>query len=185
MFLDKFDSFSVFWFCALAGTGMFIIQFFLNMSGFAGHDDLDDGGIADSNNFKWLSKQTLTGFLMMFGWTGLACKEEYHLETIFAIIISLLIGLFTIFITGLLFKAAKKLQSTGNIFNIDDTVGKEAYVYQRIPVDGMGKISVSLHYGTFEINAVSNQDEISSFAPVQILKKLNDSTVVVTSIKNR
>ncbi len=32
---------SIFWFCALAGSGMFLIQFIINVFGIADHDNFD------------------------------------------------------------------------------------------------------------------------------------------------
>ena len=78
---------------------------------------------------------------------------------------------------------AKHLQSTGSVYKIDAVIGKEAYVYQHIPIDGTGKISISFQDLTYEIDAVSHtQNEIPSFTRVQIIKKRDDSTVVVIPV---
>jgi len=168
-----------FWICALAGTGMFIVQFFLNIFSFNGDDSMEDAGA-----FNWLSKHAITVFLMMFGWTGLTSLRQFELPSKFAIPISLATGLISIVITGLIFKTARKLHSTGTVFRIEDAIGKEAMIYQRIPKDGVGKISVSLHHLTHEIDAVSfHQEEIPSFTPVQIIKKADEKTVVVAPLK--
>ena len=174
-----FDSSPVFWFCSIIGTTLFAVQFFLSLLGSA--DDFDS--FSDVSNFKWLSKQALTGFLMMFGWTGVTCKEEFALSNSLAVPLSLAAGLLTLFLTAYLFNTAKKLQSPGSIFNLDDAVGKEASVYQRIPNGGVGKITIALNQQTFEIDAASfDRKEISSFARVQVIKKLDDNTVVVVEV---
>jgi hypothetical protein len=167
---------SFFWICALAGSGLFIIQFFFSLLGFG-----DDDSSMDDGKIQWLSKQAVTGFLMMFGWTALTCKQEFDLSHSVSIAIGSAIGLATVFISGYIFKSAKKLHSSGTAFKIDDIVGKEATVYQRIPKGGIGKISISLHNLTHEIDAVAEQD-LESFIPVQIIKKRDDNTVVVVAI---
>lgn len=160
----------VFWVSAFTGTAIFVIQ--MITSG----DDFD--------NFKWLSKQAVTGFMMMFGWSGITCQLEFHLPESTSLLISFCVGLLTIYITGYIFKAAKKLHSPGTVFTLDDAIGKEALVYQRIPRDGLGKITISLQQMTHEINAASqNQSEIPFFTRVQVIKKIDDSTVVVAEIK--
>ncbi len=177
------DTYPLFWVCASVGSTLFVIQFMLTLFGADGHEDFDNGTTSIDNNVKWLSKQALTGFLMMFGWTGITCKTEFQLENSMAILISFAAGLLTIFITGYIFKTAGKLHSPGNVFRVEDTIGKEALVYQRIPHVGMGKITVSLQEHSFEVDAIShNQEEINSFAHVQIIKKLDDTTVVVIPI---
>src|SRR5579862_1233725 len=147
---------SVFWTCALVGSGIFFIQFLINIFGIADHDSLDasdalsddqyDSGnnAADGRKFKWLSIQTITGFLMMFGWTALTCQKQFKLSNIITIEISVSAGTFAAIILRSILKLAKKLNSSGSIYRIEDAIGKEAYVYQRIPKGGVGKISISL-----------------------------------------
>ena len=183
-FLDLVIQNPVFWFCALAGSGMFFIQFVLNFFGMDSAHHADAGGSeTDSSNFKWLSKQAIIGFLMMFGWTGLACIKELKLSRSLTITISLSAGIITIFITGALFRGAKKLGSSGNVFKIEDVIGKEATVYQRIPKNGIGKISISFQNLSYEIDAISlSNEELSSFTKVQVIKKSDNGKAVVVPI---
>lgn len=172
-----------YWFCALAGSGMFLIQLILNLFGVFDSDDLDANDGGDVRKFKWLSLQAISGFLMMFGWTAITCHKEFEFNSLITNLISLTTGLLVIFTTSSIFKVAKKLQSTGNVFKVDDVIGKEALVYQRIPKEGLGKVSVSVQHFTHEIDAIShNQQEIHSFTRVQIIKKRDDNTVIVTAI---
>ena len=90
----------LFWFCALAGSGMFLIQFVLF---FVGADAEDD---SSSQNFKWLSKQAVTGFLMMFGWVGLACKKELGYSPLYSTAIALVAGAISMAITAAIFNIA-------------------------------------------------------------------------------
>lgn len=176
-----------FWFCALSGSGLFLIQMVISFLGI--HHPETDGETpgqeaCDSQKFKWLSKQGLIGFLMMFGWSGITCKEEFDLATAPTVFLSLLIGIITVIVTALLLKSTQKLQSPGSIFRIEDALGKEAVVYQRIPRNGIGKISLSLNHFTYELNAVSDQaEELSSFTRVHVLKKIDETTVSVILIQ--
>lgn len=172
---------SLFWFCALLGTGLFIVQFLLTLLGGAFADDLDDAGLhLDAGKIKWLSKQTLTGFLLLFGWVGLTCKKEGHFSETLSCSLALAAGFFSMLVTGWLFKMAKKLHSPGAVFRLDAAIGKEATVYQRIPSTGTGKISVSLEGMSYEIDAISAScEQIESFTKVQIIKKADETTAVV------
>ncbi|MES2199584.1 MAG: hypothetical protein V4489_05415 [Chlamydiota bacterium] len=170
---------SFFWFFALLGSGLFIIQFAITLI-CHGIDATDD---SEGGNFKWLSKQAVIGFFMMFGWIGLTCQKEFTLAKSSSIIISLVGGVITIFLTGLIFKGARKLHSPGTVFNLDDAIGKQATIYQRIPKTGTGKISLSLNNFTHEIDAISlHPEDLDSFTSVQIIKKTDENTVLVAPI---
>jgi hypothetical protein len=185
---------SIFWFCALAGTGMFLIQFISHVIGFGNHDsfdvsdnisDMNDGGqdSADAKKFKWLSMQTITGFLMMFGWTAITCQNEFGLQDHTTIAISIASGIVAALIIHSIFKLVNKLRSSGNVFKIEDAIGKEGYVYHCIPKGGIGKVSMSLHNFTHEIDAISyHNEDLSSFTLVKIIEKSDEKTVVVAPL---
>jgi hypothetical protein len=178
MALDTF-----FWFCSLTGTGMFIIQLCLNCIGLGEYADTDDSSITDGIAFKWLSKQAIAGFLMLFGWSALTCQKEFNLEGPSRIAIALVCGFIAILMTGLIFKIANKLHSSGTIFKIEDTIGQEAVVYQRIPHNGTGKVSVCIDDFVREVDACTyDHTEVPSFAQVKILDKIDDHTVLVAAI---
>ncbi len=173
----------VFWFCALAGSGMFVIQFILSLIGVTDHEHSDMSDVGDEHKFKWLSIQAIAGFLMMFGWTALTCQNEFALPVTLIVSIAFGIGFIAIFISSSIFKLARKLHSSGTVFSVDEAIGKEAVVYHRIPKGGRGKITVNVQQFTHEIDAINhNQEEISSFTRVQIIKKQDDNTVVVVAI---
>lgn len=173
---------SIFWVCAFLGSGLFLIQLILSFLGTESEDEIDQE--SKEFDFKWLSKQALTGFLMMFGWVGLTCRKEFDLSGFSSITISLLGGFLTLLLTGLIFKGAKKLRSTGTVFNIEETIGKKAMIYQQIPRNGTGKVLISFHQLTYEIDAISDESEdLPSFTSVQIIKKVDEKTVVVVPIK--
>lgn len=171
---------SIYGFFALLGTGLFVIQFALSLFGHL-TDDLDDSGEMDGK-FKFLSKQALTGFFMMFGWVGLTCQKEFSLSGLASVLIAFAFGCATMFITALLFHGAKKLHSSGTIFRIEDAIGLEAVIYQKIPKDGVGKVTVSVNQFTHEIDAVA-LEELDSFRSVRIIKKADEKTVLVAPIE--
>jgi hypothetical protein len=175
---------TLFWFSAIAGSGLFAIQFVLSLIG-TSDEEGSENSVIDAAKIKWLSKQALTGFLMMFGWTALACKNEFELPLSLTVVLALIAGLATIAVTGFIFKGARRLHSTGTVFNLDKSIGKEAIVYQRIPKQGIGKISVSIDGVIHEIDAVAlNGDEIDSFRSVHVSKKIDNQTLAVTQTES-
>lgn len=175
MYRAVFEQDPFFWFCALIGSGFFIIQILLSFFGSGESEEFE------SAKFKWLSKQGVTGFLMMFGWTALACKYELKLSELMTYIAAFSVGCMTLLITIFIFRGAKRLHSPGTLFNLDQTIGQEAIVYQQIPLDGKGTITVSIEGIARDIDAMTfDREEIASFSSVQIVKKIDDTTVAVT-----
>jgi hypothetical protein len=169
------DGESFYWFCALAGTGLFVIQLVMTFVGDGLGEDLDVG------NVKWLSRQALTGFLMMFGWTALTCRKEFGLSFFYVLVFSFAMGLLAICVSGSIIRLARRLQSPGSVFNIHDIVGKEGVTYQRVPLDGIGKVSISVNDMTQEIDAIA-KEEIPSFTPVKIINVHDTKTVIIEKI---
>jgi hypothetical protein len=131
--------------------------------------------------FKFLSKQAMTGFMMMFGWVGLTCQKEFSLSGFNTVWIAVAFGILTMILTGFLFQGAKKLRSSGTVFKLEDAVGLEALIYQRILKDGVGKVTVTMHQFTYEIDAIAHED-LPSFTKVRIVKKVDEKTVLVAPI---
>lgn len=176
---------TIFWFCAIAGSGMFVIQFALTLFGISNDSETSDSVEMEAAKIKWLSKQALTGFLMMFGWSALACKKEFAFSLPATACLSIVAGLATVAITGFIFKSAKRLHSSGTVFDLDKAIGKEATVYQRIAKDGVGKISVSIDGHAHEVDAIAADGEaIDSFLSVRIVKKIDSKTLAVSTKGN-
>ncbi len=152
---------------------MLVIQFLIALFG----GDLDDHA---DGKFKWMTRQAFTGFLMMFGWVGLACYLQLRFSPAASLFTATGAGLFASLLSALIYRFAKKAHSPGTVFKIEDAVGQEAIVYHRIPANGSGKISIALHDFTHEIDAVSStNEEIASFTRVQVIKTADDHVVVV------
>jgi hypothetical protein len=165
---------SVFVIFAYLGSFLFAVQFLLSLFGVEGSEEAGGG------DFKWLSKQALSGFAMMFGWIGLTCIREFNLGPAASALIAVAGGLIAFFVTGLLFRGAKGLRSAGSVFKIEDTLGKEATVYHRIRKESPGKITISVHDLTHEIDAISPGDEeLPSFCIVRVIGIQDDKTVIV------
>lgn len=175
-FRDIIDQNFLFWFCALLGSGVFFLQLLLSLFGVGEEESLEMDGL----KIQWLSKQAISGFLMLFGWSALTCYHQFNFSSALTWSIALGAGVVTVLINGYIFKAVRRLHSPGDVFRLEDTLGKEAIVYQRIPENGVGKISVSLHNLTYEIDAISlTGEELPSFTSVRIVKQANENTVIV------
>ena len=194
---------NIFLFCAICGAVFFIIRFVMMLmgAGTEGADaidggmdmDMDGGDVGDidvddashsDTLFGILSINTVTAFVMMFGWAGLTCYKQFSLGAAASIIVAFLVGVLCMLITAYLFKLSGKLVSKGGTFNINTAVGKKASVYQQIPADGKGRINLNIPgSNTRELNAVSaDHKDIESFKTVKIVKVIDNNTVSVKQV---
>lgn len=171
--------------CAWGGTLIYALRVVI---GFAGSADLDASIDSTEHHFSddafnFLSLNTLVGFLMMFGWGGLVAYKQFDLSQALSIFIALLSGVFFVIVTQWIFKSAKKLTSSGTVFDVQKVVGKQGKVYQEIQPGKRGVVQVILDDFIRELDAISiDQSEIPSFKPVEIIKAIDSKTVIVKQI---
>jgi hypothetical protein len=188
----------VFWSFAVFGTLFFFLRVAAMAIGGLGSDDFDDIDVDDLDAdvvedgghdqdgapsdaaFKLLSVHTVTGFCMMFGWTGLTVYKQFGLGAPAAFLAACGAGFATMYATAYLFKLAAHLASPGASFTLKDVVGREATVYLKIPENGRGKVQLGVDGITRFLEAVSDDGaEIDSFKVVQITRAMDGSTVAV------
>lgn len=173
----------VFWACAIVASVIFIIQFILTMIGLD-HSDIDvdfDGSdtMDYGDGINLFSIKNFVNFFMGFGWAGVCLKDSISssalLTTIAFVVGCLFVALF-VFIR----KQMNRLEKNG-AFNINDTIGKSATVYLRIPAgcQGKGKIQISIDGSVHEIEALTDEDEISSGMKVKVIEVIDSETVKV------
>ena len=190
MFLNLDIYQSIFWFCALLGSGFFVLNtlasFFSGIDtgvDIASHQVSHEGVGGTDSAFQLISLTSLTGFIMMFGWMGLASYDQMNLGVALALPIALISGAATMYITAWIFRSAKRLTSPGSVFDVHQTIGKTATVYAKIPAHGKGQIQIVVADLTHEIDALSeDHSEIESTSSVTVVAVIDQSTVIVKPI---
>lgn len=182
----------IFWISATAGTVVFLLRVVLSFFGNSifEHEidipDAHDGLHHDGYLLKLLSIHSLSGFLMMFGWSGLACINQFGHSTTRAFLIALACGFAMLIITTLIMRAAMSLESTGAIFSINKTIGLTGSVCQKIPAHGQGKVTVVVNNITREVLAKShNKKPIESFSIVKVIKAIDHEIIEVTETEEK
>ena len=202
--LEKF-----FYFVAVPSTLVLFIQFVFSLLGLSGDSDLDVGGLdtdvdlqvdfdlhdvdmhsMDMNDvdisgldFQFVSFRTIIAFLTVFSWTGIVLQSAAF-STILTILISVIAGLFAMFVIGYLFYLASKLQSSGNII-YKNAIGATAEVYIPISSDNskQGKVQVIIQERLIEANAISkNGKSFKTGEIVKIIDIVGLSTLVVDTL---
>jgi hypothetical protein len=189
----------VFWGAAIFGSVFFVLRVVLFIIGGFGADVPDDdlpadGGAAAGEHspeleasdgaFKLLSLNSITGFIAMFGWAGLAAYSQYGLPFPAALLIAGAAGFFVLVITAVLFYFALKLKSPGAEFDIAQAAGAAAEVYLQISPSQTGKVSSVINGVKHEFDALSgNGETIPSFEKVTITGIIDSHTVAVVPYK--
>ncbi|MDR2096632.1 MAG: hypothetical protein LBP76_14110 [Treponema sp.] len=185
----------VFWGAAIFGSLFFVLRVILFVVGGFGADIPDDdlspgdepAGTDASEDlgtsegaFKLLSLNSITGFIAMFGWAGLAAYSQYGLPFPAALLIAGLAGFFVLVITAALFYFAMKLKSPGAEFDITGALGAAAEVYLQIVPPKTGRVSFTVNGIRHEADAVSGDGKpIGSFEKVRITGVIDPHTVAV------
>ncbi|MDR3301053.1 MAG: hypothetical protein LBT01_00790 [Spirochaetaceae bacterium] len=196
--LDFFEGASaspVFWFAAIFGSVFFLLRVALLIfggfgadadgSGETGHGggDAHEGTPASDAAFKLLSLNSITGFIAMFGWTGLAAYIQYTLPFIVSLAIAVAAGAVVMTLSALLFYLAMKLKSPGEVFELADALGAAAEIYLEIPAGGTGRARFSVNGVKHEADAASETGTlIKSFQRVTITRIIDSRTVAVSPL---
>lgn len=186
----------IFLLCAVFGGGLFVLRVILLVFG-AGFDadgdagghggvgdvgdsDVHDGHFHDTDaSFKLLSMQGVTSFFMMFGLVGIAMRQGSHFGPAASIAAALGAGLFSMWLTAIIFKAALRLQTSGTI-DMHNAIGTEGVVYLTVPPKGMGKVQVEVQGRLREVEAITESGvEIPTSTRVRVTRVVTGNVLVV------
>lgn len=176
----------VFWGVAVVASLIFVILFVMTIIGLD-HSDVDidfnadgDGTMMEAGDgLNIFTIKNFIGFLMGFGWAGVCLYDSITSPGVLLLVASvvgcLFVGMFV-----LIYKQSRKLDKDGT-FNINDTLGKTANVYLRIPAEGKGKgkVQISINGSVHEIDAVTDEDAIPSGQNVKIVEVIDNETLKV------
>ncbi|MDD5602145.1 MAG: hypothetical protein PHP78_04190 [Candidatus Izemoplasmatales bacterium] len=180
----------------IAVTATIIMLVFLVLMLFGMDDSTFDGGVQDTD-LDFLSDEPLSAIsglklftvrgalalLSVGGWVIYIIAPLMHV--VLALLIGVASGLLASFLQALAFKAALKLESTGN-FDYERAIGKTASVYIRIPKErlGKGKVMLNLEDRFIEVDAITDEgSDLMSKTMVDIIGLENNTTVVVREKK--
>jgi hypothetical protein len=131
--------------------------------------------------FRFLSIQSITGFLMGFGWGGLAAHHFTRWPLGMELLTGVCAGAATAWVLGLSMRAMLELQASGNI-PLRAAVGREGTVYVGVPGPGAGRGQVKLVVdGRQRIyDAVAGTEPLPTGTRVSVLAANDDNTLTVS-----
>ncbi|MFA6044049.1 MAG: hypothetical protein WC718_03615 [Phycisphaerales bacterium] len=154
--------------------------------GHAGHDASHtqaDGKDQSTQTFSLLSLQSIVGFLMGFGWGGIAGLKGFGWPWWQAAMGGVVCGAFMVYLLAITLRAVYSLASSGNV-EVWEAVGSEGEVYSNVPVagDGMGKVKLVVSSRLRTLNAVAAGEALHTKTRVRVVKVNPDNTVTVTRV---
>jgi len=174
----------IYWFLAVVGSVVFIVQFALSLfgaefgdnAGDTGHVDVTEHGDITALNF--FSLKSIVAFITFFGWAGVIWGNKGWL----GLGIALFCGLSMMFLTALSVWLLLKLQQSGNI-NATDMIGKNGTVYLKIPEarGPGGKVTVRLNNCTRQIRAVADE-ALPTGSHVEVVSQIEGDCYLVKKI---
>jgi hypothetical protein len=168
---------------ALVGTGGYLVRLLFGGGDDDGAADAIDGGSVGDVTATALSVQGLLAFLMGFGWGGLACLRALEWSGPASVGGGVGTGLAFIGATVLVFRAARRLQSSGNI-SLSRLIGSEAEVYTAIPAagKGLGRVRTVVDERERFVSATTAGEAIAPRTRVTIEKVNGDNSVLVRAV---
>lgn len=181
---------------ALPFSILTIVQLIMELFGLSGDhgtldQGIDDGGGFDISghdmggffgHFTFFSVRNLIYFLMMFGWTGLACSKS-GAPVWLTIIIAIFSGLLTTVIIGWIFYTFSRLTESGNV-RIGSAVGQVGTVYITIPEkrSGTGVIQIVMQGTTQELTTMTDGEELPAGKSVKVSEIISGNIALVSRI---
>lgn len=171
---------AVYYYVALFSTIFFIIKMsiFAIFGGDAEvHTDFNSSFETDQS-FDFISIQSILAFLMGFGWMGLSCIKVWEIRTLYAVILSIVFGLFLMFVSSYLMFCVKKLNKkvTKDLSKAVGCVGK---AYTKFVPKSDGQIEISINNQLSIEPAFNDTDEdIKAFEQVKVIKYENNKLYI-------
>ncbi len=176
----------IFWYIALPVSAIFVIQTVLTFMGGDSSDGLEADFDGDFQGveapFQLFTLRNLINFLLGLSWAGISFYGLIENKNLL-IFISILVGIGFVLLFFFIIRQLKKL-AEDNTFSIQRILHRTASVYLRIPEkrSGIGKIQISYNGSFKEIDAITDQEQIASGAPVRIVKIESSHLVLVEKV---
>lgn len=189
---------SVYFWTALIGCSLLLIQVVLQVVGLGGEAELDAGGPdvdvdfdADSVDpahgtsgnvfFGIMSFKAMVAFVGIFGLTGLSLADGDH-SAFQRAALSALAGFVAMVVVGFLMRMLHSLGSSGSLV-LRNALGHKARVYLRVPAkgEGRGKITIALQGRSVELAAITDGEAIGTGEMVTVVEVLSNETMKVVA----
>lgn len=183
-FFENMDTLlKTFWYISIPVSLVFVVQTIMTFMGADATEgleaDFDSNLESGDSAFQLFSFRNLINFLLGFSWTGISLFQLISSKPVL-VLVAVGVGALFVYLFFLIIKQLMKL-AEDNSFRLSETIGKTAEVYLRIPASrsGKGKVQVSVRGAVHEIDAITEDEELSSGSMVKITSIENNNLVIV------
>ncbi len=175
-----------FWLVAIPASLIFIFQTIMTFLGSDPSDGIEadfDGNFDGADSpFQLFSFRNLINFLLGFSWTGISFYTAVSNPT-YLMLLALLIGALFVYFFFIIIRQVQRL-AEDNSFKISNTLNKTAEVYLTIPEkkSGKGKIMISVNGAFHELDAMTENEKITTNTMVRVIRIENDNILIVETI---
>lgn len=175
----------VYWVVALIGSLVLVAVMIMTFIGGEVDADVDadgDGDMDGGAGFQFFTFKNLTGFLTIFGWTGIGCIRA-GFGTTSTLAISIVCGLIMMLVMATLFYMLSGMVEEGTM-RMTNAIGRTGEVYLPIKGNngGFGKVQINIQGSLHEIQAFTNDEaDLSVGTIVKVEKVVDDHILLVTS----
>ncbi len=181
------DSREFYFYLALGGSAVFVLQVILMLIGIGGAEDADStfdpsdvdlGGPGELSFVSFFSLRSIVAFLAFFGWAGFFWGGM----GIGGLVIAVFCGLVMMVLTTLIVWLFIRMQQSGNL-ETADFIGQTGSVYLGIPAGRMpgGMVTVRFAGCTRQVKAIADA-ALSSGTPVKVVEAVGHDCYVVEKI---
>lgn len=184
---EAFELNPVYTVMALLGTVLYLIKMVLLLvSGdFDADSDLTEvdgaGDLDGGATFSLISIQSILAFFMGAGWIGLACQQEWGMESLPSLLAASGFGFLMMLLSSFLTFKIKSLNSETKV-DIREAKDKTGRAYTSIPPkgEGIGQVEITVGGKQQILQAMSTGEKIESFTAVKVIEVDDSGNLHVT-----
>ncbi len=179
MLLNPEKLVSIYWYCAIIGTIVFIIKTSLPLDTGA-EVNSDFVSVTDTDgSFHIFTIESIAAFFMTGGWLGWAAFAHLHYELKISLLISILSGILGMLFFSWLITQFKKLEHVPAV-SLDELKDREGKAYTKFSSKGQGKIQIEFNSKLDIVDAVNySEEEINTFDRIKVIKVENSVVYIV------
>lgn len=175
-----------YWAISLISSLVFIILLLMTFLGGDAGDEVDGDLDADDGiGFQFFTIKNLTGFFVLFGWSGIA-SVQFGNSLGATLFISVLSGLAMMSIMAVLFYFMSKLTDDGTL-KIQNAVGSIGEVYLTVGKkrSKIGKIQIKVQGGLRELDALTDEEEdLPMSTVIRVKSVISDELLLIEKVTN-
>ncbi|MGL4854042.1 MAG: hypothetical protein ACRC37_02165 [Lentisphaeria bacterium] len=167
----------LFFYSAIFGGSIFIFKGIMMIIGADSDVDFD----ATSGEFDaaghWISVQSVSAFLMIFGLAGLTASKQFGLNLSLTVTISIAAGFAMVLLVRILTKAMHKLDNNGAM-DLTKAIHCEGQIYQQITPGGRGKVQVVFQGILNYVDAMSDDEQTLETGTIVIITDVINQNIL-------